>query len=489
MTNLAHRALIDFDWSVLVYFLVLNTIFLLLVGTAAVNAARTMSRTAFKGFDDIFANPLTPAVSVLVPAYNEAKGIVQSVGAMLQLRYPEFEVVVIEDGSTDDTFARLASAFDLVEVPRVVPQLVPSQGKVLSVHVPRGGEPLVVVRKENISRRADALAVGVNVAQYPLVCMVDADSILEEGALLGVAKPFVDDPEHVVAVGGVLRAVNGTTVEGGRIIDARMPKTWVERIQVVEYLRSFFLGRVAWARMNGLLIVSGAFGLFRRDIIIEVGGLRIDSLGEDAELVTTIHEHLRKTGARYRVAFASEPICWTEVPSTARVLARQRRRWSYGLAQVLWNHKRMIGNPRYGRMGLVVMPYYLVFELLAPIVELVGVAAVVGALALGWLNLGFALLFAVVSVLYGVFLSVAALAIEEFSARRSRRWSDLLAALGAAVLENVGFRQAHAWWRLRGLVAAMFHRSSTWGEMPRDGFTPPSVQVADPARELVSARR
>jgi cellulose synthase/poly-beta-1,6-N-acetylglucosamine synthase-like glycosyltransferase len=487
--NLVRDAIVGFDWFVLFYFLALNTIFLGLVATAAVHAARTMSRTAFKGYDDIFANPLTPAVSVLVPAYNEAIGIVQSVNAMLHLRYPEFEVVVIDDGSTDDTFACLAEEFDLVEVPRVVPQVVPTKGELLSVHVPRGGEPLVVARKVNTSRRADALAVGVNVSKHPLLCMVDADSILEERALLGVAKPFVDDPEHVVAVGGVLRAVNGTTVEAGRIVDAQMPSGWLERIQVIEYLRSFFLGRVAWARMNGLLIVSGAFGLFRRDIVVAVGGLRVDSLGEDAELVASIHEHLRRTGEPYRVAFASEPVCWTEVPSTAKVLGVQRRRWSYGLAQVLWNHRRMIGNPRFGRVGLVVLPFYLVFELIAPIVELFGVAAVVGALLLGFLNVQFAVLFGIVSIAYGVLLSVAALAIEEFSSRRYRRWNDLFAALGASLIENLGFRQVHAWWRVRGLVAATFRRQTTWGEMPRKGFEAPPRPSLSEAGELTTIAR
>ncbi|MCU1430446.1 MAG: hypothetical protein JWL83_4446 [Actinomycetia bacterium] len=476
MAHLVRQAIIDFDWFVLGYFVVLNTIYLALVAIAAVAMARAVGRAAFSGYDDIFANPLTPSVSILVPAYNEASEIVESVRAMLGLRYPEFEVVVIEDGSTDDTFARLAEAFDLVQVPRVIPPLVRAMGEVLSVHMPRGGEPLVVVRKVNTSRRSDALAVGVNASRHSLICMVDADSILEEGALLGVAKPFVDDPERVVAVGGVLRAINGTTVDGGRIVDARMPKTWVERIQVIEYLRAFFLGRVGWSRMKGLLIVSGAFGLFRRDVVIEVGGLNLESLGEDAELVSCIHQHLRETKQPYRVVFASEPVCWTEVPPTARILARQRRRWSYGLAQVLWNHRRMIGNPRYGLIGLLVLPYYLLFELLGPVVELVGLAAVITGLALGYLNVQFGLLFATVSVAYSVFLSVAALTVEEFSARRYRRWSDLRAGLVAAVLENIGFRQLHAWWRLRGLVAAILRRPAPWGAMPRAGFiTPPDV--------------
>jgi cellulose synthase/poly-beta-1,6-N-acetylglucosamine synthase-like glycosyltransferase len=471
VTELVGHALVGFDWFVLVYFVALNSLYLLLVSIASLDVTRTLRRLAFAGHDDLFANPFTPGISVLVPAHNEELVIVESVHALLSLRYPEFEVIVIDDGSTDATFERLAAAFDLVETDRMIPPVAPAIGRVLSVHAARGGEPLVVIRKENAGRRSDPLNVGLNAARQPLVCMVDADSILDHDALLRVVKPFVDDPERTVASGGVIRAVNGSVVERGRVIEPRMPSDWLARIQVLEYLRSFLLGRTGWSRLGGLLIISGAFGLFRRDLVLEIGGLDLDCIGEDAELVTRLHRHLRGRRQRYRIVFVAEPVSWTEVPSTYATLARQRRRWSLGLAQVLRKHRAMIGNLRFGRIGLVVLPYYLVFELLGPVVELFGVAAVITGLILGLVNIHFAILFALFAVGYGVFLSIAAVTVEEFSFHRYHRWRDLGVAIAAAVLENFGYRQLHAFWRLRGLIDSIKRRDVGWGTMTRAGFT------------------
>jgi cellulose synthase/poly-beta-1,6-N-acetylglucosamine synthase-like glycosyltransferase len=471
MTSLVRQWLVGFDWFVLAYFVMLNSLYLLLVTIASLDVARTLRRLAFAGHDDLFANPFTPGISVLVPAFNEEPVIVESVHALLNLRYPEFEVIVIDDGSTDGTFDRLAAVYDLVETDRVIPPVAPTLGQVLSVHAARNGEPLVVIRKQNAGRRSDPLNVGLNAARHPLVCMVDADSILDHDALLRVVKPFVDDPDRVVATGGVIRAVNGSVVEHGRVIEPRMPSGWLPRIQVLEYLRSFLLGRTGWSRLGGLLIISGAFGLFRRDLVLAIGGLDIDCIGEDAELVARLHRHLRDQRRPYRIAFVAEPVSWTEVPPTYGTLARQRRRWSLGLAQVLRKHRTMIANPRYGRIGLFVLPYYLLFELLGPVVELFGVAAVLIGFAFGMLNVHFAILFALFAVGYGVFLSIAAVTVEEFSFHRYHRWEDLGIAVAAAVLENFGYRQLHAVWRIRGLIDSTRRRDVGWGTMTRGGFT------------------
>jgi cellulose synthase/poly-beta-1,6-N-acetylglucosamine synthase-like glycosyltransferase len=242
------------------------------------------------------------------------------------------------------------------------------------------------------------------------------------------------------------------------------------RIQVVEYLRAFLMGRTGWSRLNSLLVISGAFGLFRRDLVVEVGGLDPGTLGEDAELVVRLHRHLRRQRRDYRVVFVAEPVCWTEIPSDLRSLGRQRRRWARGLAELLWKHRAMTGNPRYGPVGLLGMPYYVLFEALAPVVELGGVLAVVAGLSLGLVDVGFGVLFLAVALGYGVLLSLAALTIEEFTFHRYPRWRDLGVAVLAALLENVGYRQLHAWWRLRGLLAMMAGRPAQWGAMPRTGF-------------------
>jgi len=444
MIEVLTDAVIWFNWFVLSYFLLLNTTQLILFIVAAADITSSFRWSASNGFDELFANPLTPGISVIVPAYNEAAGIAQSIRAMLTIHYPLHEVVVVDDGSTDETFEILRTTFDLVQIERVFADHVPIIGAVRSIWAARGGDPLVVVRKDNAGLRSDALNVGLNYAQHELVCMVDADSILEADALLRVVKPFVDDPLRVVGSGGVIRAINGTKIDRGRIVDVQAPRSWVVRIQIVEYLRSFLLGRTGWSRIGGLLIISGAFGLFRKDLVYEVGGLDRRTMAEDADLVTTLHRHLRKQRRDYRLVFVAEPVCWTEVPSNLRVLHRQRRRWSHGLGQLLWKFRGMIGNPRYRVIGLLTLPFYLLFEAFGPVVEIAGLLSVVVGGLLGLMNWPFVVLFALASLGYGVFLSVAAIAVEEMTFHRYERWRDLGALLVASVLENLGFRQLHA---------------------------------------------
>jgi cellulose synthase/poly-beta-1,6-N-acetylglucosamine synthase-like glycosyltransferase len=461
--------------AVFAYFLLVNTSILVLMVLAFLEVGRHRRRLPFAGTSETYRSPLTSAVSVLMPAYNEAANAVSAVQAIAALRYPTFEIVVIDDGSTDDTFDRLREAFDLVEVPRVIPDDLPYRGRVLSVHVARTApETLVVVRKEN-GGKPDALNVGINVARQPLVCMVDGDSLLDPDALLSVAKPFADDPVRVVATGGVVRVANGCDVVGGRVVDVRMPRRWLPRIQVVEYLRAFLLGRTGWSRLGGLVIISGAFGLFRRDLLVEAGGLADDCIGEDAELVVRLHRRLREQRRDYRVVFVAEPVSWSEAPSTLRVLGRQRRRWHRGLAEILMRHRGMVANPRYGRIGLAVLPYYLLFELLAPVVEVGALLLVPVSLGLDAVNLDFAWRLLLVAYGYAVLVSLVALTIEELSFRSYHRWRDLVAVISAAVVENLGYRQLTALWRLRGVWAALRGRQAVWGEMTRTGLAAPAV--------------
>jgi cellulose synthase/poly-beta-1,6-N-acetylglucosamine synthase-like glycosyltransferase len=219
-----------------------------------------------------------------------------------------------------------------------------------------------------------------------------------------------------------------------------------------------------------MLIISGAFGVFRRETMIEVGGYAPHSLAEDADVVARMHRILRRRGVDYRITFVTEPVCWTEVPETFEILGRQRRRWSRGLADLLWTYRSMIGNPRYGRIGIVVYPYYLLFECLGPVIELVGFLTLVLGLVFGLLNVPFAVLFCAVALGYGVFLSLASLALEEMSFRRYRHRRELMWLVAAAFVENVGFRQIHAWWRLRGLILAIRRHEVKWEPMVRIGF-------------------
>jgi cellulose synthase/poly-beta-1,6-N-acetylglucosamine synthase-like glycosyltransferase len=462
---------------VLIYFVVINTSLLVLIGLAAREFLHTNRRAGYAGREETLASPLAQGVSVVMPSYNEEMVIVTSVQAMLSLRYPRHEIIVVDDGSTDATFERLRGAFDLVPVRREIPSDLPTLGSIVDIHVPRDGRTrLVVVRKDNAGR-SDAVNVGINAAVEPLVLFVDADSILDPDALIGVTKPFADDPTRVVATGGVVRAVNGCKSLDGRIIEVNLAKPWIVRIQVVEYLRAFLLGRTGWSRFGALILISGAFGMFRRDVLVEVGGLDTQSIGEDFELVMRIHRHMIDHRRDYRVQFVAEPVSWTEVPVTAKVLRSQRRRWHRGLWETLWKYRGMLANPRYGRVGLVALPYYWAFELFAPLLELVGLVLVVLGFALGVVNTPSALLFMAVAYAYAILVTLVAMAVEELNFHKYVRWSELGAILLASVLENCGYRQATAWWRLEGWWASLRGNNQVWGTMTRQGFDDESRSV------------
>lgn len=464
-----------------VYSALINLSYIALTAIALADLTAYRRRVEYAGYDEWFLDPNSRGVSVLMPAYNEAANIVESVHAMTSLRYPDLEVVVIDDGSADDTAAVLIEEFDMVEVPLVPGGAIPTRGPVLSTWVSRrGSRNLALVRKAN-GGKADALNAGVNHARKELVCMVDADSLLDPQALLNVARPFADDPGRVVAAGGVVRVANGSRVDRGRVTNLRMPRRWLARVQVVEYLRSFLIGRAGWSRLGGLLIISGAFGIFRKDLILEAGGMATDCIGEDAELVVRLHRTLAESSTDAEVVFVPEPVAWTEVPATRRVLRLQRRRWHRGLAETFLRHRRMMFRPRYGVVGMLAMPWFLLFELLAPIVEILGLVYILLLLLLlgveAWVDPGLdlvnppvLLIMLVASVLFSAFVSLLTLLAEEVSFRRYRGMPDLFRAIFAAFEENIGYRQLNAWWRLGGIVEVVRRQAHHWGDMQRAGF-------------------
>jgi cellulose synthase/poly-beta-1,6-N-acetylglucosamine synthase-like glycosyltransferase len=452
----------------LVYFTALNLVYLAFTGVAWGSLTRHLRARGHAPDDEVFSSPVTPPVSVLVPAYDEEPTIVESVHSLLALRYPEHEVIVVNDGSGDATLERLRDAFDLVPVRKALRVVVPT-APIRGVYVSRRHRHLWVVDKEN-GGKADALNAGVNASRYPYVLAIDADAILEEDSLLRVVRPVVAEPDVVVATGGIVRIANGCRISDGRVVDVRLPKSRLATLQVLEYFRAFLIGRVGWSRMNALLIVSGAFGLFRRSLVEEVGGYSSETVGEDIELVVRLHRHLRERDEPYRIEFVPDPVCWTEAPETMRQLARQRRRWHRGLGETLWRHRRLAGNGRYGTLGTAAVPYFLLFEFLGPIVEVLGLPAVVAWWLLGDLSAVFVVAFLVVAILLGVVLSLAALTLEEHSFRRHRDGRDIVRLVGFSVVENVGYRQIVSFWRFVAFFD-LVRRRGDWGEMRRKGFT------------------
>jgi cellulose synthase/poly-beta-1,6-N-acetylglucosamine synthase-like glycosyltransferase len=451
----------------LAYFAVLNGLYLVFTAIAWADVTRHLRLRRSFASDEAFASPLTPGISVLLPAFNEEAGIVESVRSLLALRYPRHEVVVVNDGSTDETVARLIEAFELVPVRKVIRNGIVTQ-EVRASYVSRRDRNLSVVDKEN-GGKADALNCGVNAAIYPYVCAIDADALIERDALLQVAQPIFDDPDRVAATGGIVRIANGCTIDHGRVIDVHLPRSRVATLQVVEYFRAFLVGRVGWSRLNALLIISGAFGLFRRSLVEAVGGYWTETVGEDVELVVRLHRYLRDRDEPYRIVFVPDPVCWTEAPEDLRTLSRQRRRWQRGLGQSIWRHRRVLANPRYRLFGLVAFPYFAFFELLGPVIEIVGPIATIYWWAEGRLSTLFLVCFLVVSFLLGILLSVAALGLEEFSFRRHPQTREILRLAGYSILENLGYRQLNDVWRTMGLVD-LARRRRGWGAQKRRGI-------------------
>ena len=453
------------EWGILLYFLALHLFNLVLMIRAFFSIRNYLGEVDTDRLDAAFETSHIKPITLICPAFNEESGVVASVNSLISLRYPEFQVVVVSDGSTDATLERLVAAFKLKPSHRVLRQVIPTKevrGIYESAYVPN----LLVVDKVN-GGKSDALNCGVNLARYPLVCCMDGDSLLENDALLRIARPFMDRP-NLVASGGVIRPLNGCKVTPMGIRGIFMPKSWLARFQVVEYLRAFLFGRVGMASLDSLFIVSGAFGVFRRDLLMEVSGFSTATVGEDFELVVRLHHHLRDQKRPYHITLVADPLCWTEVPEDLKTMRRQRGRWQRGLLDTLWQHRRMWFNPRYGRIGLFSMPYFLFFEALAPIIEILGYGLFVWAVWTHSINTPFAILFLYLALLLGILNSVVAVVLQAMSGHRYQGMKAWGILLSTALLENFGYRQLTVWWRLQGIFDWLRGKEA-WGRMERKG--------------------
>jgi cellulose synthase/poly-beta-1,6-N-acetylglucosamine synthase-like glycosyltransferase len=454
-------------WVVLGYYLLVNGVYLLVHIAALYELRADLKKRAAGTMFQRFSSPFFPGVTVVVPAYNEEAVIVESVQSMLNLNYPELEIIVVNDGSDDTTLSRLRSAFDLHPVDAPVPFDVPSE-PIETVYQSTDANNLRVIDKEN-GGRADAVNAGIWLAEQPLFCTVDADSIIDRDGLLQAVEPFLEQPEETVATGGTIRVANGCTIENGTIDSVGLPSNRLAGIQTMEYLRAFYSGRLGLDRLNALMLISGAFGVFRTDLVREVGGYETDSVTEDFELTLRLHRYLREHGRDYNVDFVPEPVVWTEVPESRTAFSRQRRRWYRGLLDTMTRHRQMVGRRRYGSPGLFGYPAFLLAEVLGPLVEGFGYVIVPLAFAIGAADLSFVLMYFGITVGVGVFLSWFGILSEVWSFRRYDRPKQVIRLLGMGILENFGFRQWKTLIAWRGLYEYI-RGDTSWGEMQRSGF-------------------
>lgn len=458
------------------YFIILNGSYLFTSVIAFRAVRRYAERLRSLDVRETIAHAGAPPITLIAPAFNEEATVVESVRSLLSLNYPEFEVVVVNDGSKDETVQRMIDAFEMRPFPKMSTFDVDT-AEVRQTYRSRRHPHLWLVDKEN-GGKADALNAGLCYCRTPLFCAMDADTLLERDALIRVVRPFLEEA-HTIAAGGIIRIANGCVIEAGSVTEVRLPDSIVARFQVLEYLRAFLVGRMGWEALKGNLIISGAFGIFRRSTVIAAGGFSTDTVGEDMELVVRLHRYCMDHDLPYNISFVPDPVAWTEAPESLRVLGRQRDRWQRGLSESLTKHRNMMFRRRYGRIGMWVMPHFYFLEMWGPLIEMIGYGVFAMTLLLGWTSAAYVSAFLLVAVVLGITLSVSALALEELAFRRYPRLKDLFRLFLLAVAENVGYRQLTAFWRLRGLFRFL-RKAKGWGAMPRVGFakkatsTPPS---------------
>jgi cellulose synthase/poly-beta-1,6-N-acetylglucosamine synthase-like glycosyltransferase len=456
---------------VFLYFIVVNGTYTLFTLVSLRDIRTHLATISNQELTSILSGVFYRPLSIIVPAFNEEETIITTVKSLLLLKYPEYEVVVVNDGSTDATLAKLVREFRLVRIEKPI-NLALAHEPIEEIYVSLEHANLTIVCKRN-GGKADALNAGINVSKYPIFCSIDADSLLENDALLRAAKLFVEDRE-VVATGGIVRVLNGCTIEEGAVTQVRAPSRAIECFQAVEYTRGFLSGRTSWNFFDSLLIISGAFGLFRKDMVMAINGYR-KSVGEDMDIVVRLHRHCRENKIRYKVVFVPDPVCWTQVPTDVVSLLRQRNRWHRGLIDSLLRSKGMLFNPRFGKVGLFGYPYFLFIEALGPTIEFLGYCLFLVFFLLNLISPGFILLFFLLAVVWGVWINMGSIILDNLVYKRYRGVGDLLKLSLFGALEFLGYRQLLVVERF--LATIMFWKKE-WGKPKRQEITHETVREA-----------
>lgn len=449
----------------------LFTLFSIMGYLSTKNSIHYRKKNSFGDLSKIMASPLAPSITIIAPAYNEGLTIVENIRSLMSLRYVNYEVMVVNDGSKDDTLQKMIDAYDLVKVEQEIDpnwRSKPIRGIYKSPHRPFA--KLTVIDKEN-GGKSDALNTGMALSTNRYVGCIDVDCLLLPDALLHVVKAFYQRSEkRVIAVGGVIRVANSCVIQGGQLEEIRLPTNWLARFQLLEYTRSFILGRMAWGRIDSLLIISGAFGFFDREIALAVGGYDTGTVGEDMEIVFKMRRYMHDTKSPYTVEYIPDSLCWTEVPEDLKILVNQRDRWARGNLETLFKHKDMFLNSKYGRLGLLSYPYWFFYEWLAPLIEFFGFFTIVAFYYLGILNLDFFIAITATVYLFSVMFSFYAILWDVYSYNEYKKTKDILILMFCAFVEPIFFHPIVVYAAVRGNYKKLFKIKSGWGSQVRKGF-------------------
>ncbi|MYL72395.1 glycosyltransferase [Halobacillus litoralis] len=456
-------------YLVIVYMIVVAVVYLALFLIASPNIRKERGLHREELIEDTAINTDTFPVSVLVPAYNEEVGVVSTARSMLALNYPQSEVIVIDDGSKDETAERMIDTFAMERMELAVRRHFKTE-EILEGYQSTTHPNLYLLRKEN-GGKADALNAGINFSKYPYFAAIDGDSILDRDALLKTMKPIIDSNGTVAATGGTVRIANGSKIIKGVVQRIGLPKQPMLLMQIVEYFRAFLIGRLGLSKLNILLIISGAFGVFEKNRVIKAGGYDSNTVGEDMELIVRIHRSLKDEKSRQRIEYIQDPVCWTEAPSTFYSLRAQRKRWQKGLAETLWKHREMIFNPKYKGIGMFSLPYYLFVELLSAIFEMIGYFIIISGIFFSFVSIEITIVVSLLTVFYGSMISSLAVLLEEWTYHKNPDPKSVLLLYGWALSESFWYRPLLVWWRCEGLFLFLSKRKSSWGNMNRKGLS------------------
>jgi hypothetical protein len=449
--------------------LFLSGSYLILGIFSAIALSKHLRKNSYVNYNSLVLSPLSPKISIIAPAFNESKTIIDNVRTLLSLYYNNFEVILVNDGSTDNTFEKIKEEYELTKVSYYFDYHIPCE-RIRGVYKSKNPSynRLIVIDKKN-GGKADSLNAGINICQSSLFISIDADSIIETDSILKLVKPFLEEKDRkVIGAGGVIRIVNSCDVERGQIREIHLPGQMLPRLQVLEYTRAFLLGRMAWSRLDGLMLISGAMGIFDRETVIKGGGYSIKTVGEDMELVLRMRRRLAEEGVKYEVTYIPDPLCWTQVPSDVKSLYTQRTRWTRGLVESLWTHRKIFFNKIYGRLGLLGYPYWFFFEWLAPLIAFSGFIYSIYLVVTNSINWPFYLLLFLFVYTFAVSLSIWAILFEEITYHKYKKKRDILKLLVAALLEPF-FYPMHTYFAVRGNLEALRGKKG-WGKVERKGF-------------------
>jgi cellulose synthase/poly-beta-1,6-N-acetylglucosamine synthase-like glycosyltransferase/phosphoglycerol transferase MdoB-like AlkP superfamily enzyme len=471
--------------AVLVYSALLLLSYILIALFSIGETQKYMRKNSFTDYRILAASIHAPTVTILAPAYNEGKTIVENVKSLLSIYYTNLEVIIINDGSKDDCLEKLINAYDLEKIEFFVNEQIATK-EIRGIYKSRNSihHKLIVVDKAN-GGKADALNVGINVSSNNYLVCIDVDCILEQDALLKMIKPFLEQTgKRVIATGGVVRIANSCVIEDGRLIKVKLPEDYLPRIQILEYIRAFILGRMAWTRINGLMLISGAFGAFDKEIAIKCGGYDHKTVGEDMELVVRMRRYMEEHNEPYIVTYIPDPLCWTEAPASFKILGRQRNRWIRGTYETLKFHKIMFFNPKYHVLGMLSYPYWFFFELCAPIVEFFGAICFVVLAWTGFLDWGFFFTFFLFIICFGYLYSSFAILMEVLTFNQYKRRIDIFRLLVTGLTEPFYYHPFVVWSAIKGFLD-LIKKKKGWGEMTRQGFAkktaPVQMAITQPA--------